>query len=334
MTKRSQDVRNDILRIAQSRNLSPFEQCEQIWNIFRTGFFGKELIDTFPDEYRLIYDIFRKRGLRQIQHITLTCVNEYVYNGNLHLLNDLVLENMIGQTCPKGISDEIIENIQSLYIDKKEEFLQKAVEKYGDLFDYSKVIYLKSDIQVCVLCKRCGEKIFQTPHSHINAEYPCISCAVHIEGWQPPDNEKASEHYAHVFNGLFISDIFGPQNVSWVQARDFGGIIDLSNTPTPMKFAKRHEVMRIAVDDNAHTNLTPYFERTYRFIDSYLKKGKNVLVFCRAGRSRSASIVLYYLMKTFALSTDEALAYLKKKRPQVGPISAFIKQLEQVEIVE
>lgn len=56
-----------------------------------------------------------------------------------------------------------------------------------------------------------------------------------------------------------------------------------------------------------------------------------MLVHCQAGISRSASIVISYLMERFSMSYDEARKYLKARRPQIDPNDGFVKQLKSYE---
>ncbi|XP_031477876.1 dual specificity protein phosphatase 1-like isoform X2 [Nymphaea colorata] len=59
--------------------------------------------------------------------------------------------------------------------------------------------------------------------------------------------------------------------------------------------------------------------------------GGGVLVHCFAGRSRSVTIVLAYLMKNRNMSLSEALGHVKSKRPQIAPNEGFILQLQNFE---
>jgi protein tyrosine phosphatase len=57
-----------------------------------------------------------------------------------------------------------------------------------------------------------------------------------------------------------------------------------------------------------------------------------VLVHCMAGISRSATIVIAYLMKEKQMGFQEAYAYVKKKRSIVFPNSGFRHQLREFEL--
>jgi protein-tyrosine phosphatase len=83
----------------------------------------------------------------------------------------------------------------------------------------------------------------------------------------------------------------------------------------------------IDIDDDRHENLGQYFDQTHDFIKRHLDRGYNVYVHCVAGMSRSSSIVVAFLMKEFGYTAEEALNYVKRKRPIIRPNSGFIRQL-------
>lgn len=56
----------------------------------------------------------------------------------------------------------------------REDFIKRAREVHGDLYDYSKVNYVNSKDKVCIICKRHGE-FWQIPNSHLNGRR-CPKC--------------------------------------------------------------------------------------------------------------------------------------------------------------
>jgi hypothetical protein len=48
----------------------------------------------------------------------------------------------------------------------KEQFIEKSKKIHGDKYDYSKVEYIKNDIEVCIICPKHGE-FNQLPRSHM-----------------------------------------------------------------------------------------------------------------------------------------------------------------------
>ena len=53
---------------------------------------------------------------------------------------------------------------------------------------------------------------------------------------------------------------------------------------------------------------------------------------CALGMSRSATIVIAYLMKSRGMSLKDSLALVKSRRPIVRPNDKFMKQLREYEI--
>eukprot|EP01089_Gocevia_fonbrunei_P010241 TRINITY_DN2284_c0_g1_i1.p1 TRINITY_DN2284_c0_g1~~TRINITY_DN2284_c0_g1_i1.p1 ORF type:complete len:237 (-),score=42.53 TRINITY_DN2284_c0_g1_i1:185-895(-) len=66
------------------------------------------------------------------------------------------------------------------------------------------------------------------------------------------------------------------------------------------------------------------------WIDNARKKG-NVVVHCAQGKSRSATLVVAYLMAKKDMTRDEALIFVKKIRPIAEPNDNFLSQLASFE---
>lgn len=63
------------------------------------------------------------------------------------------------------------------------------------------------------------------------------------------------------------------------------------------------------------------------FIRDAIAKDGKVFVHCYAGVSRSATIVIAYLMFEHGLSYSAAIKLVKSKRPFINPNDGFRKQL-------
>jgi dual specificity phosphatase 12 len=92
----------------------------------------------------------------------------------------------------------------------------------------------------------------------------------------------------------------------------------------------------IRAEDHPNADLLQYFEEGVRYIDSALqehegKDGKReggVFVHCAMGKSRSATLVVAYLMWKYGLSAEAALEQLCEGRPVCDPNPGFKEQLE------
>ena len=61
-----------------------------------------------------------------------------------------------------------------------------------------------------------------------------------------------------------------------------------------------------------------YFHEAYEFINDNIERNEKTLVHCNAGVTRSASIVISYLMKKLNKSFDEIYLFVQSKRPCIN----------------
>jgi protein-tyrosine phosphatase len=89
------------------------------------------------------------------------------------------------------------------------------------------------------------------------------------------------------------------------------------------------KVIRIPIDDidTETLNQNNALDEALSTMKKYIDENKGVLVHCRAGVSRSASVVLAYLMKYYNIDFNQAFDYLRSKRPIISPNAGFITQL-------
>lgn len=85
--------------------------------------------------------------------------------------------------------------------------------------------------------------------------------------------------------------------------------------------------MKLDLADSTRERILPHFADTNDFIDAQLKMGRRVLVHCAAGISRSATIVIGYIMYRHKMPFKDAYAYVKEKRNVINPNFGFTCQL-------
>lgn len=113
---------------------------------------------------------------------------------------------------------------------------------------------------------------------------------------------------------------------------------------TPQSIKSNFEVYEIALKDNSDEQISKHFESCAHFIRRGLELGEGVLVHCRMGVSRSATIVIAYLMR-FGIpkdgsssggcsdpqksAYDEVFSFVKSRRPEISPNFGFALALRE-----
>ena len=83
----------------------------------------------------------------------------------------------------------------------------------------------------------------------------------------------------------------------------------------------------IPLEDSPQQDLLLNLQSAFAFIDSAMDAGQKVLVHCAAGVSRSASIVIAYLMLKHNITFQQAFTHVQKRRPIINPNPGFMRQL-------
>ncbi|KAJ8984498.1 hypothetical protein NQ317_014588 [Molorchus minor] len=86
--------------------------------------------------------------------------------------------------------------------------------------------------------------------------------------------------------------------------------------------------LTLDIADNATENIIRFFPKVRQFIDEALSNNCKVLVHGNNGNSRSATLILAYIMEKFGLSYSDAL---RKKRASINPNEGFQAQLAEYE---
>ena len=94
---------------------------------------------------------------------------------------------------------------------------------------------------------------------------------------------------------------------------------------------QKQDTIQIAVEDRIASKLYIYFDLVADKIQQVHLSGGRILVYCRAGQSRSATLCIAYFMKYHGLSFEDSFQFVKAKRPIIHPNIGFIRQLKEFE---
>ncbi|XP_030217129.1 dual specificity protein phosphatase 10 [Gadus morhua] len=150
------------------------------------------------------------------------------------------------------------------------------------------------------------------------------------EGAVTPDAENAV--ISAILPFLFLGNERDAEDLDLLLRLNVGFVVNVT-THLPLYHLTTGLVRykRLPATDNSKQNLQQYFEEVFEFIEEAHQTGKGVLVHCQAGVSRSATVVIAYLMKHTLMTMTDAYKYVRGRRPVVSPNLNFMGQLLEFE---
>ncbi|CAF1303924.1 unnamed protein product [Rotaria sp. Silwood1] len=130
---------------------------------------------------------------------------------------------------------------------------------------------------------------------------------------------------------LFLGNFQHATNQTLLEEFNIKHIINVCDLSLGQTILNNFNVVHIPMPDEPRTNIKQHFDRTNELLHGFYEKKERCLVHCAAGISRSATIVLAYLMKYHHNTLKEAFYYLIEKRPQIWPNEGFLLQLMRYE---
>lgn len=132
----------------------------------------------------------------------------------------------------------------------------------------------------------------------------------------------------HVIDNIYIGNSLNASNYYELMDYNITHVINVSEEISNY-FPDDMDYLRISVSDTNDASLESYFGRALRFIEE--ADGSNIFIHCFMGSSRSATIVVLYLMKYHKMSFSQAYLFLKNKRPVVNMNISFAEELQDIE---
>jgi len=137
---------------------------------------------------------------------------------------------------------------------------------------------------------------------------------------------------SYILPGLYLGSWRDATNQEWLKQTGISVIVsaltrsEFRDYMLPLDLEVR-DVYHIEVDDCHEEVIHPHFRLVHNIIQSAHKEGKQVLIHCAGGISRSPTLVIAYLMLEKAWSFQEALTYVLMRR-EIDPNDGFRQQLE------
>ncbi|VDD79264.1 unnamed protein product [Mesocestoides corti] len=152
-----------------------------------------------------------------------------------------------------------------------------------------------------------------------------------------------------IFDHLLLGSSFNASNGDELRRNNVTHIVNVTREVDNFFPAEHFVYKNIRVYDDEKAQLLPHWDETYKFINEarwesmqvlYIawmifavyspdrSNGTRCLVHCKMGISRSGATVAAYVMKEKGWKLEEALEFVKSKRPCVNPNANFLRQLE------
>ena len=142
---------------------------------------------------------------------------------------------------------------------------------------------------------------------------------------------KPDMQVGRVIDGLFISSQDPVAHLESLQLYAIGHVLSLGVEPS-VKFPHVVTYHFVPLLDIPEFNIRQGIETSLKIIHDNIDE--NILVHCNAGVSRSATIVIAYLMASLGLNYDEAFAKVKSIRSCIRPNDGFVRQLKDLTCIE
>lgn len=127
-------------------------------------------------------------------------------------------------------------------------------------------------------------------------------------------NQTEGEAYSQIEEGLYQGRLVHEPPPGT------GAVLNLCESKDPYTC----EVHRwVPIPDAAPAPSLDWLRETVAFVEAQRAAGRTVYVHCAAGVSRSGMVVMAYEMKKNGWSRDEALAFVRTRRPITNPNPAF-----------
>ncbi|KAF5307783.1 hypothetical protein FQR65_LT06654 [Abscondita terminalis] len=320
------------------------------------------LFERFPLIKTKLYDITSKRRINDtLVAAALNLRNEDELKSNFgafliipHLLNVFTLktpkrkirlshaeirENFI---CLVPDDHLVIDHIEARRT--KKENLQMTLQPYiiavgRDITNISRYIVLINECQysfdtIVAAIDMCFKSMWV-----MNIAYPPEYFSVKAKMSQSVADDAQREAFSFFHAGpvslnliepnFILGNLSAATDISTIMKYKISHILTIDTCPLPRQILElKHLTTKfIQLSDLPKEDLLKYLDETKDFIDDGLKSGV-VLVHCYYGVSRSATVVIAYVMQKYQLSYAEAFEMVKNKRSIVFPNQGFVSQLK------
>lgn len=134
-------------------------------------------------------------------------------------------------------------------------------------------------------------------------------------------------NWKQITSHIYIGNIFSLVDKTLFENQNITNVISLVPN-NPLKTLFPHvKIREHFFEDIDKEDIICHSQILYHEIERIIEANEKVLVHCNAGKSRSAGVVIYYLVKKYKKSPKEIYDFVKQQKPDIQPNKGFYKQL-------
>lgn len=173
-------------------------------------------------------------------------------------------------------------------------------------------------------------KLLKGGYEEFSALYPFLRTQKIM--FMPKEMDEIKSYPIEIIHGFLYLGNWRQGNASYIQ-KDLkikGHVNCCVESETFFSEPGPH-LLHLQVNDEVEADLYSKLQNACAFIDTHKEKNEAVLVFSSLGISRSATVVVAYLMHHYKFTLKEAYSHLTQCCPTVRPNRGFIHQLSKFE---
>jgi atypical dual specificity phosphatase len=136
---------------------------------------------------------------------------------------------------------------------------------------------------------------------------------------------------SEILERLYLGSSLEARDKDWLDTKGVTHILNVAKE-LPEYFPGDFMYKKLPFEDTENFKMFKYFADILCFLDTALEQG-TVLVHCMMGISRSATVVVLYLMARKGLTCSTARKFVKDRRSFVSPNKGFVTQLMNYEML-
>ena len=128
-----------------------------------------------------------------------------------------------------------------------------------------------------------------------------------------------------ITENIYLGNMYSAINIDNLKKEGIKKILSMADNSPKINYEEENITQKIIkILDIPNRNIIKYFGECLNFMDGEEK----TLVHCKIGTSRSATIVIAYLIWKQKMNYEDAFNFVKTKRKRIGPNNGFKEQLK------